>query len=205
SDMARANLAGHPPPSSSPLPPLRARRLAWGRRRGAGLGGGAFWLLAAAAAPLGAGAVDLSWVSYSEAAELPMSQRWRDEMKDKLARIDTSQLSAKQKMQFKSLMRKLNGSSDPEGGLLQDVSGSVVLIWLLIVAGERAPRRAAGVAARGGLAGRAAGAAAAGALGGSALGGRASSGAAPMPNAWAAGGARPVDDEARQARLRRFG
>eukprot|EP00930_Biecheleria_cincta_P098961 TRINITY_DN90612_c0_g1_i1.p1 TRINITY_DN90612_c0_g1~~TRINITY_DN90612_c0_g1_i1.p1 ORF type:complete len:153 (-),score=29.76 TRINITY_DN90612_c0_g1_i1:23-481(-) len=61
-------------------------------------------------------AVELDWTSYSDRADLPMSQQWRDEMKAKLSSIDTSKLSTEKKKKFKQLWRRINGEDADSGG-----------------------------------------------------------------------------------------
>mmetsp|Transcript_158333 Transcript_158333/g.303847 ORF Transcript_158333/g.303847 Transcript_158333/m.303847 type:complete len:147 (-) Transcript_158333:41-481(-) len=81
------------------------------------------WLLSAS---LGTLALDLEWTSYSDRADLPMSQQWRDEMKARLAKIDTTKLSAEQKRKFKKLWSRLDGSPDTDGGM--DMSFAPLLV-----------------------------------------------------------------------------
>eukprot|EP00434_Breviolum_minutum_P016889 symbB.v1.2.014902.t1/scaffold1101.1/size137853/12 len=55
--------------------------------------------------------VFIALMSYSDQADLPMSQRWRDEMKAKLASIDTDKLTPEQKKKFRALWRRVEGTS----------------------------------------------------------------------------------------------
>eukprot|EP00929_Paragymnodinium_shiwhaense_P082187 TRINITY_DN4322_c0_g5_i1.p1 TRINITY_DN4322_c0_g5~~TRINITY_DN4322_c0_g5_i1.p1 ORF type:complete len:195 (+),score=24.43 TRINITY_DN4322_c0_g5_i1:64-648(+) len=93
----------------------------------------ASWLLASTALPTVA-AIDMEWTSYSDKADLPMSSQWREEMKAKLSRVDTSKLSAKEKMQYKTLWRKLNGGgeggSNGMAGVFEDTNSLLFLLCL---------------------------------------------------------------------------
>eukprot|EP00928_Gymnodinium_smaydae_P031296 TRINITY_DN23008_c0_g1_i2.p1 TRINITY_DN23008_c0_g1~~TRINITY_DN23008_c0_g1_i2.p1 ORF type:complete len:188 (+),score=47.83 TRINITY_DN23008_c0_g1_i2:105-668(+) len=76
-------------------------------------------------------ALDLEWTKYSDAADLPMSTQWREDMKAKMSRIDTTKLNPRQKMQYKTLWRKLNGvSRDDDSGFGELISSG--LPWLLL-------------------------------------------------------------------------
>mmetsp|Transcript_43874 Transcript_43874/g.121417 ORF Transcript_43874/g.121417 Transcript_43874/m.121417 type:complete len:152 (+) Transcript_43874:66-521(+) len=89
----------------------------------------ALWLMAVARGGL---SVDVSWTSYSDQADLPMSSQWREDMKAKLRSVDTSALTPKQKMQYKLLWRKLNGGETAGDDTL---SSSYLPLALLVVGG----------------------------------------------------------------------
>eukprot|EP00746_Dinoflagellata_sp_MGD_P025819 gnl/MRDRNA2_/MRDRNA2_160827_c0_seq1.p1 gnl/MRDRNA2_/MRDRNA2_160827_c0~~gnl/MRDRNA2_/MRDRNA2_160827_c0_seq1.p1 ORF type:complete len:126 (-),score=28.43 gnl/MRDRNA2_/MRDRNA2_160827_c0_seq1:138-515(-) len=57
-------------------------------------------------------AVDISWTKYSDSAELPMSTQWREGMRQKLLNLDVTELTPKQKMQRKQLLRQLNSQAE---------------------------------------------------------------------------------------------
>jgi len=59
--------------------------------------------------------LDLSWTQYSDAAELPMSANWREQMRAQLEGLDTTKLSPEQKMQRKALQRRLGMGVGPSG------------------------------------------------------------------------------------------
>ena len=47
------------------------------------------------------------WTSYSDSADLPMSEKWRSEMRDKLKKVDVDSLSPEQKERYKEMMFQL--------------------------------------------------------------------------------------------------
>ncbi|CAE7207040.1 unnamed protein product [Symbiodinium sp. CCMP2456] len=59
--------------------------------------------------------MEMDWTSYSDRADLPMSQKWREDMKDKLSSVDTAKLTPEQKRKFKELWRRVNGDPQPAG------------------------------------------------------------------------------------------
>merc|ERR1711884_133753 len=67
------------------------------------------------------------WTSYSDQADLPMSQQWRDDMIARMSKVDTTKLTPKQKMQYKTLWRKLHGG----GGSASEESTPVN--WVVLV------------------------------------------------------------------------
>merc|ERR1711879_1098795 len=69
------------------------------------------------------------WTSYSDRADLPMSRQWREEMKSKLSKVDTSKLNAEQKRQYKKLWGRLNGDAGGSSGI--DTS----FPWILVLVG----------------------------------------------------------------------
>jgi len=90
-------------------------------------------------APMDVVALNMEWTSYSDATDLPMSQKWREDMIAKMSKVDTSKLSPKSKMQYKTLWRKLNGqpggSSASEGGesfnwVVLAPIGALIVYWL---------------------------------------------------------------------------
>eukprot|EP00929_Paragymnodinium_shiwhaense_P070487 TRINITY_DN35693_c0_g1_i2.p1 TRINITY_DN35693_c0_g1~~TRINITY_DN35693_c0_g1_i2.p1 ORF type:complete len:152 (+),score=25.35 TRINITY_DN35693_c0_g1_i2:56-457(+) len=66
-------------------------------------------------------ALEADWTSYSADAELPMSNRWREDMLRRLAEVDTSQLTPKLAMQHKLLKRRIGKSL---AGLKKDSNGA---------------------------------------------------------------------------------
>mmetsp|Transcript_81195 Transcript_81195/g.161012 ORF Transcript_81195/g.161012 Transcript_81195/m.161012 type:complete len:162 (-) Transcript_81195:78-563(-) len=129
-------------------------------------------------------AVDVSWTSYSDRADLPMSTQWREEMKAKLAKVDTDALSPEQKKKYKVLVRKLNGESEAAPTLGLDGStpwllmlvGGGVVAYLWNTSSQAAPHQK--------------------------LGGNTST--AASPGVGFQGTREPMSEEARAARLRRF-
>ena len=78
--------------------------------------------------------LDLDWTSYSDRADLPMSQQWREEMRGKLSRVDTSTLSPEKKRQFQALWARL--SDEPTGGgVFDSLPLENLMVPLLVVAG----------------------------------------------------------------------
>eukprot|EP00439_Symbiodinium_sp_Y106_P079112 s1350_g17.t2 len=59
--------------------------------------------------------MEMDWTSYSDRADLPMSQKWREDMKDKLSSVDTAKLTPEQKRKFKELWRRVNGDPPSAG------------------------------------------------------------------------------------------
>ncbi|CAJ1368021.1 unnamed protein product [Effrenium voratum] len=78
-----------------------------------------------------AGSVELEWLSYSDRADLPMSQRWREEMQAKLSKVDTSKLSPEQKRKFKELWRRVGDHPDQGDAALPVSAGAVAVAALL--------------------------------------------------------------------------
>mmetsp|Transcript_68469 Transcript_68469/g.164418 ORF Transcript_68469/g.164418 Transcript_68469/m.164418 type:complete len:192 (+) Transcript_68469:46-621(+) len=58
--------------------------------------------------------LDLQWTQYSDAAELPMSGRWRAEMRQKLMALDSSELTPALKMQRTMLLRRLEAEDQAQ-------------------------------------------------------------------------------------------
>ncbi|CAD7954440.1 unnamed protein product [Amoebophrya sp. A120] len=53
--------------------------------------------------------LDASWTSYSEQADMPQSEQWRSNMREKLKSVDYESLSDEQKQRYKEMMFQLNG------------------------------------------------------------------------------------------------
>mmetsp|Transcript_19431 Transcript_19431/g.42453 ORF Transcript_19431/g.42453 Transcript_19431/m.42453 type:complete len:154 (+) Transcript_19431:39-500(+) len=124
--------------------------------------------------------LDLEWTSYSDRVDLPMSSQWRENMKAKLSKVDTASLTPKQKMQYKDLWRRLNGADSSSGDVLSAIGYSVCLVVVFVIAGYIWHANKETLAAAAPKIGR---------------GGAAAEGV----------GSAAMNEEARQARLRRFG
>eukprot|EP00927_Polykrikos_kofoidii_P050944 TRINITY_DN44775_c0_g1_i1.p1 TRINITY_DN44775_c0_g1~~TRINITY_DN44775_c0_g1_i1.p1 ORF type:complete len:156 (+),score=26.38 TRINITY_DN44775_c0_g1_i1:184-651(+) len=85
--------------------------------------------------PTGSG-IDMEWTKYSDAADLPMSERWYEDMRQRLATIDTEKLSPQMKMKYKQLSRRLNkrpgGDDGGEDGDWWQQPHVVVLLLLVV-------------------------------------------------------------------------
>mmetsp|Transcript_27738 Transcript_27738/g.50681 ORF Transcript_27738/g.50681 Transcript_27738/m.50681 type:complete len:178 (-) Transcript_27738:65-598(-) len=64
--------------------------------------------------------LDLTWTQYSDAAELPMSNRWRSEMRRQLMTLDTKELTPALKMKRTMLLRRLDADDDANPPPLED-------------------------------------------------------------------------------------
>mmetsp|Transcript_54708 Transcript_54708/g.162842 ORF Transcript_54708/g.162842 Transcript_54708/m.162842 type:complete len:198 (-) Transcript_54708:47-640(-) len=117
------------PPHRRGQSPTRAPALAMAHGPGRPLRLAAIWWALSQAG--GAAAIDLEWTKYSDRADLPMSRQWREEMKAKLSKVDTSSLSSEQKKKFKALWRRLNGEDEPASAFSLDTSGP--FLALLVV------------------------------------------------------------------------
>jgi len=76
--------------------------------------------------------LDVSWTQYSDMADLPMSANWREQMRQRLLSMNADELSAKQKMQRKQLLRRLGdglpqASEQSSLGLVEMLVGIGVL------------------------------------------------------------------------------
>eukprot|EP00933_Yihiella_yeosuensis_P038302 TRINITY_DN3223_c0_g2_i1.p1 TRINITY_DN3223_c0_g2~~TRINITY_DN3223_c0_g2_i1.p1 ORF type:complete len:179 (+),score=34.68 TRINITY_DN3223_c0_g2_i1:46-582(+) len=74
--------------------------------------------------------LEMEWISYSDTADLPMSKQWRDDMKDKLSRVDTSKLPPEKKAKFKQLWARLHG--EPSGSSGSPFENATPLLLLLV-------------------------------------------------------------------------
>eukprot|EP00397_Hematodinium_sp_SG-2012_P030822 GEMP01032672.1.p1 GENE.GEMP01032672.1~~GEMP01032672.1.p1 ORF type:complete len:163 (-),score=25.50 GEMP01032672.1:1651-2100(-) len=74
-------------------------------------------------------ALDMTWTKYSDAADLPLSQKWRDDMRDKLRQVDVDALPPDRKEQYKKLWARLT----PRDQDVDDDSGSFNYIPLIAV------------------------------------------------------------------------
>mmetsp|Transcript_4532 Transcript_4532/g.9975 ORF Transcript_4532/g.9975 Transcript_4532/m.9975 type:complete len:169 (-) Transcript_4532:28-534(-) len=64
--------------------------------------------------------LDLQWTQYSDAAELPMSNRWRDEMRRQLMSLESNDLTPALKMKRTMLLRKLDAEDDANPPHIED-------------------------------------------------------------------------------------
>jgi len=71
--------------------------------------------------------LELEWTSYSDENELPLSENRREEIRQKMRKVDTSKLSPEDKEKFKSIWSKLNRTEKEE----DDVSFTTPIIILL--------------------------------------------------------------------------
>jgi len=81
-------------------------------------------------APAAIWGLDLSWTQYSDGADLPMSARWREEMRQQLLSMDAEALTPAQKMQRRQMLRRLgdfSGLTYPTAGT--SAVGAGVLGW----------------------------------------------------------------------------
>ncbi|CAE7787950.1 unnamed protein product [Symbiodinium necroappetens] len=74
--------------------------------------------------------MEMDWTSYSDRADLPMSQKWREDMKDKLSSVDTAKLTPEQKRKFKELWRRVSGEPQPAGESVPLVGVAAVALLL---------------------------------------------------------------------------
>jgi len=71
--------------------------------------------------------LELEWTSYSDENELPLSENRREEIRQKMRKVDTSKLSPEDKERYKSIWSKLNRTEKEE----DDVSFTTPIIILL--------------------------------------------------------------------------
>jgi len=65
--------------------------------------------------------IDLTWTQYSDRADLPQSKKWRDNMIDKLRRVDVDKLTPEEKAKYRALYRQLEPDMKDasHGGMLE--------------------------------------------------------------------------------------
>ena len=73
------------------------------------------------------------WTQLSEAASLPMSKKYRDDLREKLARLDVGKLGETDRAKIRKIQRMLDGPEDQQEGDKIEFKSNTWLV--LVVAG----------------------------------------------------------------------